>query len=130
MNAGLTYGVLAFAAGALLGPIREMLLVPRIGGLTAALVEAAGMALLLWLAARLVVGRMAVPSPRARAVVAGVALVLVVACDVGLGLLLDWSGVAGARAPRGVAERLVGLPLLAWLVAMPLLVRRHAVALP
>jgi len=130
MNAGLTYGALAFAAGALLGPVRELLLAPLLGGLPAALVEAAALAVLLWLAARCVVVRMAAPSPRARAVVAGVALVVIVACDVGLGLLLDWSGVAGARAPRGVAERLVGLPLLAWLVAMPLLVRRHAVALP
>ena len=130
MNAGLTYGVLAFSAGTLLGPIREIGLAPRIGGLAAALAEAAGMALLLWLAARYVVGRMAEPSPRARAVVAGVALVVVIGCDVGIGLLLDWSGVAGARAPRGVAERLVGLPLLAWLVAMPLLVHRRAVAVP
>ena len=130
MNAGLTYGALAFAAGALLGPVRELLLAPLLGGLPAALVEAAALAVLLWLAARYVVGRMAVPSPRARAVVAGVALVVVVACDVGLGLLLDWSGVAGARAPRGVAERLVGLPPLAWLVAMPLLVHRRAVAVP
>ncbi|MBR0662431.1 hypothetical protein GXW75_24460, partial [Roseomonas oryzicola] len=51
-RAGVLYGGLAFAAGAVLGPLRELLLAPRIGGLAAALAEAAAMAGLLWLAAR------------------------------------------------------------------------------
>lgn len=130
MNAGLTYGALAFAAGGLLGPLREIVLAERIGGPAAAMAEAAMMALLLWLAARWVVGRLREPSLRARAAVAGMALAVVLACDVALGLLLDASGLADGRAPRDLAARLVGLALLGWLVAMPFVVRRRAVAVP
>src|SRR5689334_389973 len=50
---GLLYGVLAFLCGAVLGPIRELLLAPRIGGLPAALAEGAVLAVALFLAARL-----------------------------------------------------------------------------
>jgi hypothetical protein len=129
-NAGLTYGTLAFGAGAVLGPLRELALAPAIGGLPAALAEAAAMALLLWLAAWSVMRRLAPRPPRSRAVVAAVAVALVVGCDLALGLVLDQSGLSDAREPRALAERLVGLPLLAWLAALPFLVRRDARALP
>ena len=51
-RAGLRYGALAFLAGAVLGPVRELLLAPAIGGLPAALLEAGAMAVLVFLAAR------------------------------------------------------------------------------
>jgi hypothetical protein len=130
VTAGLVYGALAFGAGGLLGPLREILLAPRIGGMAATLAEAAGMALLLWLAARHAVARLADPSRRARAVVTGIALLVVIGCEIALGLLLDASGLAGTRAPRSAAERLVGLPLLGWLALLPFLVRRGARAVP
>ncbi len=130
MNAGLSYGALAFVAGGLLGPLREIVLAERIGGPAAAMAEAAMMALLLWLAARWVVGRLPVPSLRARALVAGIGLAVVLASEVALGLLLDASGLTSGRAPREVTAQLVGLALLAWLVAMPFLVHRRAVAAP
>ncbi len=130
MNAGLSYGALAFVAGGLLGPLREIVLAERIGGPAAAMAEAAMMALLLWLAARWVVGRLPVPSLRARTVVAGIGLAVVLACEVALGLLLDASGLTSGRASREVTAQLVGLVLLAWLVAMPFVVRRRAVAAP
>jgi hypothetical protein len=128
IRAGLAYGGLAFLAGAMLGPVRELVLAPRIGGVPAALVEAAAMAVLLWRAARHAMARLAPPIPwRRRATVAGVALLVVVALDVMLGLALQAGGLAEGRAPRGLAEQAVMLPLLAWLVALPLLiVRRHA----
>ncbi|CAH0189008.1 hypothetical protein [Roseomonas sp. CECT 9278] len=130
MNAGLIYGALAFAAGGVLGPLRELLLVPAIGAPGAAMAEAAAMALLLWLAARRVVARLAAPTLRARAAMAGIALALVLASDAALGLLLDASGLSAGRAPRDLTLQLTGLALLAWLVAMPFAVRRHAVAVP
>jgi hypothetical protein len=130
VNAGLSYGALAFAAGGLLGPLREIVLAERIGGPAAAMAEAAMMALLLWLAARWVVGRLPMPSLRARTVVAGIGLAVVLACEVALGLLLDASGLTSGRAPREVTAQLVGLVLLAWLVAMPFVVRRRAMAAP
>jgi hypothetical protein len=129
-SAGLTYGALAFGAGAVLGPLRELVLAPALGGLPAALAEAAALALLLWLAARAALGRLAMRPARARAVVACVAVALVVGCDLALGLVLDLSGLADAREPRALAERLVGLPLLAWLAALPFLVRRDARPMP
>jgi hypothetical protein len=123
---GLIYGALAFAAGGALGPVRELLLAPAFGSVPAALAEAVAMAVLLWLAARWVVARLPVPTRRARALVAGMALALVVACDIALGLLLDASGLAGTRAPRNVATQVLGLVLLAWLAAMPFAVHRRA----
>ncbi|NKE19346.1 hypothetical protein [Neoroseomonas oryzicola] len=127
-RAGVLYGGLAFAAGAVLGPLRELLLAPRIGGLAAALAEAAAMAGLLWLAARRAVA--GVEALRARAVVATLGLVVVLALEALLALAFDASGLAAARAPRGLAEQGIGVALLAWLFALPFLVRRHAVALP
>ena len=127
-RAGVFYGGLAFAAGAVLGPLRELLLAPRIGGLAAALIEAAAMAGLLWLAARRAVA--GVEALRARAVVATLGLVVVLALEALLALAFDASGLAAARAPRGLAEQGIGVALLAWLFALPFLVRRRAVALP
>jgi hypothetical protein len=169
---GLRYGALAFAAGAALGPLRELLLAPRVGATLAALAEALAMALLLWLAARHVVGQLPAPNPdaalpvpnpsaalpvpnpsaalpvpnpgaalpvpnpgaalpvptrRARLLVAGVGVAVVVGCDLALSAVLDMSGLAAGRAPRDPATQAVGLVLLAWLAAMPLVVHRRAV---
>lgn len=123
---GLAYGALAFAAGGALGPLRELVVAPSLGALPAALIEAVAMAALLWLAARWVVARLAAPTLRARALLAGIALALVVACDVALGLVFEASGLAASRAPRGLAVQAVGLVLLAWLAAMPFAVHRRA----
>ncbi|MBR0670777.1 hypothetical protein, partial [Neoroseomonas soli] len=60
-GAGLLYGGLAFAAGMVLGPARELLLAPRIGAVPAALVEAAAMAPLLRVAARIALARLSAP---------------------------------------------------------------------
>jgi len=131
LRAGLTYAALAFLVGMVLGPVRELGLAPRIGGLAAALAEAAVMAALLWAVARALLARLAPPaSAGRRAVVAAVALAVVLALEAGLDAAFQASGFAAARAPRGAAERMVGLALLAWLAALPFLVRRHARALP
>lgn len=124
-RAGLRYGFLAFLAGAVLGPVRELLLAPAIGGLPAALLEAAAMALLIFLAARGVLDRMPPRQGwRARAAMAGVGLAVVLLSEAALGLALEASGMAAARAPRSLAEQAVGLPLLLWLAALPLALRR------
>ncbi len=132
MTAGLTYGGLAFLAGAVLGPLRELLLAPRIGGLPAAIAEAVAMAWLLWLAARHAMAGLPRPIPwRRRAVVALFGLLVVLGLDIALGLALQASGLAAGRAPRSLAEQAIMLPLLAWLVALPFLIgRRHADPVP
>ena len=119
VRAGLRYGALAFLAGAVLGPVRELVLAPRIGGLPAALAEAAGMAALLWLAARRSVPVAA--GWQARAVMAAVALAVVLLAEAALTVALDASGLSATRARRSAAEQAVGLPLLAWMVALPFL---------
>jgi hypothetical protein len=121
-RAGLTFGALAFLAGALLGPLRELALAPRLGGLAAAWIEAAVMALLLWLAARATVPSAA--SLRDRALIAALALTVVLLAEAVLSWIFAATGLAAARAPRGAAERLPGLLLLLWLVALPFLRRR------
>ena len=55
---------------------------------------------------------------------AGAGLAVVLLAEAALGLALEASGIADARAPRSVAERAVGLPLLLWFAALPLLLRR------
>jgi hypothetical protein len=121
-RAGLAFGALAFLAGALLGPLREVALAPRLGGLAAAWIEAAVMALLLWLAARATVPPAA--SLRDRALIAALALTVVLLAEAVLSWIFAATGLAAARAPRGAAEQLPGLLLLLWLVALPFLRRR------
>jgi hypothetical protein len=121
--AGLRYGGLAFLIGGVLGPVRELLLAPRLGGLPAALLEAAAMAALLWLAAR----HAGVPAEagwQARTAMAAAALAVVLLAEAALSLALDATGLSEGRSPRSAAEQAVGLPLLAWLVALPFLLRR------
>lgn len=124
-SAGLRYGSMAFLAGVVLGPVRELLLAPAIGGLPAALLEGAALALLLPLLARGVLDRM---PPRqgwpARVALAAVGVAVVLAAEVALSLALDASGVAEARAPRSAAELAVGPALLLWFAALPLALRR------
>jgi hypothetical protein len=121
-RAGLAFGALAFLAGAVLGPLRELVLAPRLGGLAAAWIEAAGMALLLWLAAGATLP--AAASLRARALIAALALTVVLLAEAALSWIFAATGLAAARAPRGAAEQLPGLLLLLWLVALPFLRRR------
>lgn len=126
MRAGLRLGGLAFLAGALLGPLRELLLAPRIGGLAAAWAEGLAMAALLWLAAR---ATQPPGQPQRDAEVAGMmALAVVLAAEAVLSLGFLVSGLAAARAPRGLAERAPGYLLLGWLAALPLLIRQQRLA--
>ncbi|MDO9709945.1 hypothetical protein [Paracraurococcus lichenis] len=122
---GLLYGVLAFLCGAVLGPIRELLLAPEIGALPAALLEGVVLAVALFVVARVAARRLppeAGRDPRAAMAVLGVVVVL--AGEVALGAVLDASGLSEGRAPRGGAEQAIGLVLLAWLAALPFRVRR------
>jgi hypothetical protein len=122
MRAGLRFGALACLAGAVLGPVRKLLLAPRLGGMAAAPAEAAMLALLLWLAARATLP--AGFGPRDRLAMAATALALVLLVELVLGLAFAASGLAQRRVPRGAAEQLPGLALLGWLAALPFLVRR------
>ena len=122
VGAGLGFGGLAFLAGALLGPLREWALAPRLGGLAAAWIEAAAMALLLLLAARATLAEGLGPS--GRAVESALALAVVLTAEAVLAWLFAATGLAAQRAPRGAADQAPGLLLLGWLVLLPFLIRR------
>jgi hypothetical protein len=124
-RAGLRYGFLAFLMGAATGMVRELFLAPSLGGLAAALLEGAAMAVLLPLAARSVLDRLPPrQGPAVRLALAAAGLAVVFAGEAVLFLLFESSGIAEARAPRSLAERAVGPALLLWFAALPLLLRR------
>ena len=146
LRAGVGFGALGFVIGGLLGPLREALLAPRIGGLAAAWAEAAVMAPLLWFGAGLILAEAggsgagtgrgfwppsALPPPMparigtgARLAIGLIALLVVLAAEAALAALFAATGLAGRRAPRQLAELLPGWLLLGWLLLLPLLRRR------
>jgi hypothetical protein len=79
LKAGLLYFILTFAAGWVLGPIREFWVIPRLGRTVGLLLEAPVMLLVSFLAARWVVGRLAISTAFMPRVLVGL---------VALGLLL------------------------------------------
>src|SRR5262245_18281246 len=74
LKAGALYFALAFAAGWVLGPIRELLVIPRVGRTAGYLFEAPLMLIVMVVAARWVVRRFGVLDISGRAVVGLVAL--------------------------------------------------------
>jgi hypothetical protein len=124
--AGGAWFVLVFALGFLLGPLRILLLEPRLGATGAVLVEAVPMLLAMVLLAPWVARLFAVPPrPAARLAMGGAGLLLLVLAETLLGALIlgrtpaFW--VTRATTPDGQ----IYLALLAAFALMPLL-RRHA----
>ena len=64
LRASLVYFVLTFGAGFVLGPLRILFLVPRVGARTAELIEMPVMIGITWLAARWVTQKFSVPPER------------------------------------------------------------------
>lgn len=86
---------MAFAAGTILGPVRELVLAPRIGRDAALLVEAPLMLAVIVLAARFVVRRLAVPPATGQRLRMGLsALALLLATELTLGVTLRGLGIA------------------------------------
>jgi hypothetical protein len=82
IKAGAVYFLLLFALGWVLGPVRELVLAPRVGRAVALLVEAPVMIAAMALAARWVVRRFAfAPDPIPRAGIGATALVLLLAFE-------------------------------------------------
>jgi len=126
LRPGLLYGLLGFVAGTVLGMIRDLALAPTIGSLAAAVLEAAVLGVLLWLAARYAIRFLPAESLReSRAGMALAAVVLVLLGEIALGAALQASGWAAMRPPRGGVEEAIGLLLLAWLAAQPFRVRQE-----
>ena len=111
LRAGALYFALAFGAGWVLGPIRELVVIPRFGRTVGHLVEAPLMLIVIGLAARWVVRRFAISGLGARTAMGLVALALLLAAE-----------LLGTRWLRGLAwaEYLAGFRSLPGLIALAL----------
>jgi|SRR5271165_3293522 len=125
VKAGAIYFLLVFAAGWVLGPIREIMVVPRFGRLIGILSEAPLMLLAMLLSARWTLRHFAIPYALCpRFTVGAVALAILTAAE-----------LTGVRWVRGIllkeylasfatAAGLISLLLFLLFAAMPLLVKR------
>lgn len=124
-RAGAIYFALAFSAGAILGPIRELVLVPRLGAFGAVSVEAPLMLAVVWAAAHAVVARLGRAALHDRLAVGAMGLALLLAAELLGSMWLrrmspgDWLG--HFARPEGA----LSLALFLIFAAMPLAVRRR-----
>lgn len=101
LKAALLYFALVFGAGFLLGPIRILWVVPRLGTRTAELIEAPIMLLVVVTAARWTVSRFSVPASRPRRLALGcIALGLLLVAEFSLVPLLRHISINAYLASR------------------------------
>lgn len=125
VKAGAAYFALVFGAGFVLGALRILLLVPRIGTRAAELVETPVMIAISWFAARWVVRRIAVPSAtRPRLGMGLVALALMLVAEFSLVLRLRGLTLEEYFATRDPVSGAAYYSALVLLVLMPLIVER------
>jgi len=123
---GVLYFILVFGAGFILGPIRVLWLVPRLGERWAELVELPVMVVAIVLAARFVVRRLAVPpTTPARLMMGGSGLALTLAAECALVQWLRGMTPADYFSSRDpVSGTAYGATLL-FFAALPLLLARR-----
>lgn len=125
VRAAFLYFAVVFGAGFVLGTVRILVLVPRIGALGAVLVETPLMLAISWAACRWVLARLAVgPAIGGRLAMGGLAFVLLVGAE----LLLAVAGFGATSADffRAYATPagMVGLAAQLVFAAMPLVASR------
>ena len=124
VEAGVLYFVLVFGAGFVLGTVRTLWVVPRVGTRRAELMETPIMLVVTILVARWIVLRLAVPAvASARLGMGGVALILLLAAEFGFMLRLRGLTIREYLASRDPVSGTVYYVMLAVFAAMPLLVR-------
>lgn len=128
MKAALVYFVIVFGAGSVLGPIRTLLVVPRLGERMAELIELPLMLIVILLAAKFIVRRFQLPPYIIYRLGAGV-LALALGIVFEFGLVLRLRGLTLAeyfqmRDPVAAAAYYISLVLLA---LMPLMVGQNAI---
>ena len=123
VKAGLAYFAAVFGAGFLLGVLRVLFLVPRLGARYAELAEMPVMFLVIVISARGITRRFAIPpSASARLGMGGLALGLLLACE--LALVLQDRSLADYIASRDPVSGTVYLVMLMLFALMPALVGR------
>jgi hypothetical protein len=122
IKAGLCYFALTFGAGFLLGPLRILLLVPRVGARAAELAELPVMIVVMWLAARWTIRRFHVPSSTASRLAMGVlAFMLLLAAEFLLVLPLRGLTLEQYFATRDPVSGVAYYASLVLLALMPLI---------
>jgi hypothetical protein len=125
LKAAVLYFALVFGAGFVLGPIRVLWVVPRVGTRAAELMEMPIMFVVIVAAARWVVRRLAVPPARADRLAMGTtALALVLLMDFTVVLRLRGMSIEENFAARDPVSGTAYYLLLVLLAAMPSLVVR------
>ena len=126
VKAGVLYFALVFGAGFMLGTIRTLWIVPRLGTRMSELMETPIMLVISIVAARWTVLRLAVPSvPSARLVMGGIALVLMLVAEFGFVLWLRGMSIRDYLATRDPVSGTVYYVMLGVFAIMPLLVARR-----
>lgn len=125
MKAGVLYFALVFGTGFVLGPIRILWVVPRLGTRIAELIEAPVMFVVIIVAARWIMRRLAVPYIiPIRLGIGCVALGLLLVAEFTLVLWLQGLSIRDYLASRDPVSGTVYCVLLGMFVLMPLLVAR------
>jgi len=126
LKAGTLYFALVFGTGFVLGAIRTLWIVPRLGTRMAELMEAPFMFAVTILAARWIVHRLAVPFVPSRQLGMGlVALGMMLVAEFGLVLWLRGLSIKEYLATRDPVSGTVYYVLLGVFAIMPLLVARR-----
>ena len=126
LKAGVLYFAVIFGAGFVLGPIRILWLVPRLGTRVAELLEAPIMLVITIVAVRWIVRRLVVPpTPRSRLGMGGVALSLLLIAEFTLVLWLRGLSIRQYLAARDPVSETVYYLMLAVFAVTPFLVARR-----
>jgi hypothetical protein len=126
LKAGVLYFAVVFGAGFVLGPIRILWLVPRLGARVAELLEAPIMLVITIVAARWIVRRLVVPpTPPSRLGMGGVALGLLLIAEFTLVLWLRGLSIRQYLAARDPVSETVYYLMLVVFAVMPFLVARR-----
>ena len=126
LKAGVIYFVVVFGAGFILGPIRILWVVPRLGTRVAELLEAPIMFVITIVVARWIVRRLAVPSTASsRLGMGGIGLSLLLIAEFTLVLWLRGLSIREYLAGRDPVAATVYYMVLAVFAVMPLLVARR-----
>ena len=127
LKAGIFYFGLVFGAGFLLGPVRILWVVPRVGTRVAELLEAPVMIVVTIAAARLIVRRLALPpSLSSRLGMGCIALTLLLLAEFTLVLWLRGISIREYLAGRDPVSGTVYYAMLGLFGVMPLLVARRS----
>jgi hypothetical protein len=126
LKAGVLYFALVFGAGFVLGTVRTLWVVPRVGMRESELMETPVMLAVTIVAARWIVFRLAVPSvPSARLGMGFVALVLMLVAEFGFVLWIRGLSIREYLATRDPVSEAVHYVMLAVFAVMPVLVARR-----